>query len=121
MNLGRLMKRLEDESDAAEALAALGDIRLFAAVVEMGERYEETPAEYVANASRRFASLASGEDWMALMTAMDRAEDPGKAALSRMLDWSLARDGETTKICELEGSCSCGGRSDGGSHGHDPA
>jgi hypothetical protein len=118
MNLGTLMTHLENEADAAEALAALGDIRLFAEVADMGEQHEETPGEYVANASRRYASLASDEDWLALMTAMERAADPGKAALARMIQWSIARDkSDATPV--PAGACSCGGG--GGCDGHDAA
>ena len=53
MQLGALLTRLSDENDAAEALDALGDVVLLAQIQEMGAQHDETPGEYVANASRR--------------------------------------------------------------------
>jgi len=44
MQIGALVERLEQEDDAGEALAALGDIVLFAEVAAMGARFEESPA-----------------------------------------------------------------------------
>ena len=116
MHLGDLMMRLGDEGDAASALEALGDIVLLTEVQTAGAEYDEARGEYVANASRRFAALASSEDWLALMTAMERAADPGRAALDRILRWALARDGESA--APQGGGCSCGGGGGGGCHGH---
>ena len=58
----------------------------------MREAHDETPGEYVANASRRFASRASDEDWLALMNAMERAETPGRAAIAHMVQWAVTAD-----------------------------
>ena len=105
MMLGTLLGRLECETDAAEALAALGDITLFAEVAAMAERHGETPAQYIAFGAARFASQASDSDWLGLIAAMDRAGDPGEAALSCLARWSLAHDAP-----EAAGAgCSCGG------------
>lgn len=113
MHLGTLMDRLAFEGDAAAALEALGDIVLFSQVQAMGERYEETPGEYVANAARRFAQLGSDEDWLGLMTVMERSEDPARAALERMLRWSLERDAEaaTSNHPGNHSGCTCAGGS----------
>lgn len=108
MQLGTLMDHLTFEDDAATALEALGDIVLFANVQAMGERYEETPGEYVANAARRFASLGSDEDWLGLMAAMERSDDPARAALDRMLRWALKTDAEEGGAAPNAG-CTCGG------------
>jgi hypothetical protein len=117
MNLGTLMARLENEADAVLALDALADLPLFVEVADMGERHDETPGEYVANASRRFATGAGDEDWLGLMTAMERADDPARAALERMLRWALDRDRVApTQALAATGGCSCGGGS-GGCHG----
>ena len=43
-------------------------------------------------AARRFASLASDADWLDLMAALARADDPARTALDRMVRWALARD-----------------------------
>lgn len=92
MQLGTLIDRLSLEEDAAVALEALGDIVLFSDVRTVGEHYGESPGAYVANAARRFAALASDEDWLGLMSAMERSQVPAQAALERMLRWALAAD-----------------------------
>jgi hypothetical protein len=107
MHLGALIARLECEDNAATALQALGDIVLFSAVGEAGSRHEESPGAYVAGAVGRFAAGAGDEDWVGLIGQMERAEDPGQAALVRMLQWALARDaldGEGVR----QAACSCG-------------
>ncbi len=110
MQLGTLMDHLAFEDDAAAALEALGDIVLYAEVQTTGERYGETPGEYVANAARRFAALGSDEDWMALMTAMERSADPARAALERMLRWALKADAQKPAPPSHQG-CTCGNQS----------
>lgn len=108
MQLGTLMNHLEFEDDAAAALEALGDIVLFTTVQAMGERYDESPGEYVSGAAHRFAAQASDEDWLNLMTIMERSSVPAQAALERMIRWSLARDAAENNN-QQAGQCSCGG------------
>ncbi|MFN3745349.1 MAG: hypothetical protein ACK4TL_11650 [Hyphomicrobiaceae bacterium] len=108
MHLGLLMACLSFADDAAEALEALGDIVLFSKVEAMGERFAETPGEYVANAAQRFASLASDEDWLGLMAAMERSDDPARAALKQMLQWALKADTADLASPPYAG-CTCGG------------
>jgi hypothetical protein len=83
---------LQAEEDANLALEALGDAALFAEVAEMGMRYDETPAAYVALAASRFANLASDQDWLDIIGAAERDPDPARAIRARMLRWSLRRD-----------------------------
>lgn len=105
MQLGVMLGRLSQEADAAAALDAMGDIVLLAQIQEVGAQHDETAGEYVANAARRYAAQASDEDWLALMTAIERASDPGRAVLERMLRWALARD---LAPAAPAGGCSCG-------------
>lgn len=114
MQLGTLIGNLSLENDAAVALEGLGDLVLFAKVQAMGERYEETPGEYVANAVRRFAARAGDEDWLGLMTVMERSEDPARAALEQMLRWALKTDAEKSNSPSHTG-CTCGS---GSAHDH---
>jgi hypothetical protein len=116
MQLGTLMDHLAFEEDAATALEALGDIVLFTEVQAMGERHDESPGEYVANAAHRFAAIADDEDWLNLMTVMERSQDPAHAALERMLRWSLKRDkaeAEHQAGHVQAGGCACGRGADG--------
>ncbi|GGJ11687.1 hypothetical protein [Neoroseomonas lacus] len=93
MLLGTILKRLDDDGDAAVALEAIGDIVLLTEVAAMAAAYDETVGEYVSGAARRFAADAASEDWLALMTAIERNDDPARAVLERMVRWSLTRDG----------------------------
>lgn len=114
MLLGTLLKRLGQEADAAEALAALNDIVLLAEVQAMGELHDETPAEYVCGATRRFAADASSEDWLALMTAIERSDDPARTTLDSMLRWSLKQDATAPAASS---GCGCGQGGVGGCQG----
>jgi hypothetical protein len=98
MMLGQMIERLGDEAFAAEAMIGLGELALLAEIDAAAEAFDETPSLYAAGAARRFAAHASDDDWLALMTAMERADDPGTACLKHMLTWSLRHD---------SGSCDC--------------
>lgn len=118
MQLGTLMAHLASEDDAAAALETLGDIVLFVEVQAMGDCFDESPGEYVANAAHRFAAVAGDEDWLNLMTVMERSDDPARAALECMLRWSLKRDAaeaEHNVGHAHAGGCTCGGGA-GGCH-----
>lgn len=36
--------------------------------------------------------IAGDEEWLALMTALDASDDPGRACLIRVMEWALLRD-----------------------------
>ena len=106
MVLGQVLERLGDEAFAAETLVALEDLNLMVRVETAGRPFGEAIGEYAAGASRRFAQLASDEDWLALMTALERADDAGTACLKHMLEWSLRHDAEgADEGCG--GQCTC--------------
>lgn len=119
MHLGQWLAALEDEGFAAQALEALGDVVLLAEVHDRRADHDETPGEYVANASRRFAATASDEDWLAVMNAIERDDDPARAALRQMVSWAVAADAAARVPPEAHhghggcgsgsGSCGCGG------------
>lgn len=107
MQLGALLNHLEHDANAGAALQALGDIVLFSRVEAMGAEHDEEPGEYVANGARRFAARASDEDWLGLMNAIERADDPGRAVLEKIVLWTLDKDAAVANSPH-EG-CSCGG------------
>ena len=94
MQLGALIKRLDETGDRSTTLDALGDVVLLAEVEGMGARYGETAGEYVAGAARRFAAQAEAEDWLSLTTPLDRSDDPGRSALAHMVRWALRLDAQ---------------------------
>lgn len=110
MQLGDIVARLNDEATAAEALLGCGDLALLVDVADAAGRFGETPGDYAAGSIRRFANSAADEDWLALMTALERTDDPARTCLVKMVSWSLARDRQP----ELPGpgagahACSCG-------------
>ena len=92
MLLGQVLDRLGDEGIAAETLLSLGDLPLMVDVEVTGARFGESLPLYASNAVGRFAAFASDEDWLALMTALERTADPAAACLRQMLLWSLRQD-----------------------------
>lgn len=106
MQLGEIIRDFGDEARASEALLACDDLALLASITAAAERYEETAAEYAAGAVRRFANLASSEDWLGLMNAIERAKDPGVDCLNYMIRWSLKQD-EAAPAAHP--GCTCGG------------
>jgi hypothetical protein len=96
MILGHVLDRLGDETFALETLVAMDDLPLMAAVQASSERFGESSSAYVVIAVRRFAAFAD-DDWLTLMTAVKRADDPGAACLRQMLAWSLRHDGDCAR------------------------
>jgi hypothetical protein len=107
MLLGQVLEKLHDEAFAAETLVALGDLPLLVEVERMGRRFGESAPLYAVGATRRFAALAADEDWLALMTALERGPDPGAACLRQMLAWSLRCDAEEVEMpaCGCTADC----------------
>jgi hypothetical protein len=110
MLLGVVLERLGDEVFAAETLIALEDLPLMVEVGAAGRQFGESIGEYASGASRRFAALASDEDWLSLMTTLERADDAGMACLKHMLDWSLRHDATESDDGCAGGQCTCKGR-----------
>jgi hypothetical protein len=108
MQLGEIIRTFSEEVAADEALLALDDITLFAEVRHTAERFDETTGEYAAGSVRRFANLASSEDWLGLMNIIERATDPGTDCLSFMVKWSLKQDLKPAD--EPHAGCTCGGQ-----------
>jgi len=110
MLLGQVFERLGDEGFAAETLVALKDLPLMVEVETAGRLFGESLGEYAAGASRRFAAFAADEDWLALMTALERGDDAGTACLKHMLEWSqrhetaASDDGCASSHCTCKGS-----------------
>lgn len=112
MLLGEVLKSFKDEAIAAETLVSLGDIALLAQAGSAADRHGETLGEYCSVAAQRFAQAASDGDWLALMTALEKTEDPAAACLTVMLRWSLREDAaaaERKSTASSNAACSCGG------------
>lgn len=92
MHLGTLLAKLRRENDALLALAALGDDSLFNEIVMVGGQFGETPAQYVAAAASRFASRASNEEWLQLVSSLERSSDVAITLLDHVVRWALRTD-----------------------------
>ena len=106
MLLGAILTDLQDENAAAESLMLLGDIVLLAEVEAARLPHGEGVGEYVSGATQRFAQLASDEDWLRLMTILEKSRSPAARCLSTMVRWSIARDAAVDALPQ-SGGCSC--------------
>lgn len=112
MMLGSLLSGLQTPAYAATLIEQTGDLLLLARIEAAGRTFEETPGDYAANAVARFSQAASDEDWLALMTALEKSDAPAITCLGRMVRWALDRD--AAELAPVTKSCSCGGQ--GGCH-----
>lgn len=123
MLLGTLLRRLQDERFVGEILFSLGDITLARRVESAAAAFGESPGEYAAGACARFGDGASDEDWLALMTALERGADPAATCLRNMVEWSLKSEAEAAAkaTAASSGGCGCGGAGGGcGGDHHGP-
>ena len=116
MLLGAILTALQDEDAAAAALLSLGDIVLLAEVEAARLPHDEGIGEYVSGATQRFAQLASDEDWLRLMTVLEKSPSPAASCLTTMVRWSVGRDAAVETISQ-SGGCSCRGETETG-HEH---
>jgi len=87
---GDLLAQFEDETVAAEALLSLDDLVLVARVQEAAARAGLDAGAFAAASVGRFVNGASDEDWLGLLGAVSRAEDPSAAFLKRVLAREIA-------------------------------
>lgn len=106
MQLGAILTNLQDVDAAAAALLSLGDIVLLAEVEAARLPHGESVGEYVSGATQRFAQLASDEDWLRLMTVLEKSQSPAASCLTTMVRWSIARDAAVEPFTQ-SGGCSC--------------
>lgn len=108
MHLGALLSRLENERDIPAFLSEIGDVMLLRRVETTAAAFEETPEEYIAFAVRRYAGQADSESWLQMMTAMEKADDPARAAIGAIVGWALRTD-QTELAGASRAACGCGG------------
>ena len=89
MLLGDLIARFTDEAVAEESILAIGDLVLLAVMREKAATDGLDLGVYAATVVRRYALVASGEEWITLIGAMTRGEDPGAICLRRAFAYAL--------------------------------
>jgi hypothetical protein len=102
MILSDILRRFDDPSVVAAAVMEFGHLSLLAVAETKAATHGETLGEYAAASVRLFSNEANDDDWVALMAAMGRADDPGAICLRFMLEWAVAREGKGASCC---GSC----------------
>lgn len=90
--MAHLFARLDDEETAASMALAVADADLLARVEAARALHDESLGAYVAGAVRRFASLASDEDYVTLKTRLEGAVYGERALVAVVLGWSALRD-----------------------------
>ena len=90
MTLGDILARFDDEAFAAETILGLGDLALVAALQKQAESSGVSLGTFAAVAVRRYAAAASDEEWITLMGALGRTDDPGGVCLKRALAYAAA-------------------------------
>jgi len=85
MLLSDLIGQLSDAAAAHEALIGVGDLALLAELRACAEADGLDLGAYAARAVARYASEASGDDWVTLMGAMNRTRDPALVFLRHAL------------------------------------
>lgn len=83
MLLGDVLARFDDESFAAETVLSLGDLPLLARLRAEAEANGESLGAFAQGALRRFAAEAGDEDWVTLLGALARADDPAGVCLKQ--------------------------------------
>jgi hypothetical protein len=92
MLLGELIRALRDGTMPVDAAGLAADPARAARLAAAAVSDAASLGAYAEQAMRRFAGAASHEDWLALMAALQRADDPARACLAWIIDWSLDGD-----------------------------
>lgn len=85
MLLGDLISRLHDNALAEEIIVSLGSVTMLAEMRSRAIAEDLALGEFTAATIRRYLASASDEEWTTLISAMERAPDPGAACLRRAL------------------------------------
>lgn len=85
MLLGDLINRLHDDALAEEVIVSLGSLTMLAEMRSRATAEDLALGEFTASTVRRYLAGASDDEWTTLISAMERATDPGAACLRRAL------------------------------------
>lgn len=89
MLLADVLARFENPSFAAETVLQIGDLNLLARMRERAEADGQSLGEFAQTAIRRFAAEATDEEWLTLLGALARSDDPGTVCLKRAFAHAL--------------------------------
>jgi hypothetical protein len=95
MLLGDLLASFEDDGLAAEIALRVGDLATLNRMRQQADANGISVGEYAQSAVRRFADGATDEEWVSLIGAMGRTDDPGAVCLQRAFAYVTRADAET--------------------------
>lgn len=87
--LGNLIASLDDPKAAMAVIAAMDEPALAARLTAAADASGCSPADIVGSAVRNFVDTASDDLWTQLIGIMNRAQDPGLAAMRAILEKAL--------------------------------
>ena len=90
MLLGTAIATLQDEARVEEMLAALDDWALMARMRSAADAASQSLSDFASAAVGSFLNRAGDEDWLALVTAANRAPDPATACLKVMVEFGVS-------------------------------
>jgi hypothetical protein len=94
MMLGSILARLDDEATLQEALAGLDDVVLLARLRSAADVAGEPLGSFASAMVGHFVQQADDDQWLALLTAANRADNPAAGALRRILLAALPVEGD---------------------------
>jgi hypothetical protein len=87
--LGDIIASLEDPKAAMAVIAAFEEPALVARLTAAADASGRSSADIVGSAVRNFIDTASDDLWTQLIGIMNRAQDPGLAAMRAILEKTL--------------------------------
>ncbi|MDG4880451.1 hypothetical protein [Mesorhizobium sp. WSM4884] len=87
--LGDIIASLEDPKAAMAIVSAFEEPALAARLTAAADQSGRSPADIVGSAVRNFVDTASDDLWTQLIGIMNRAQDPGLAAMRAILEKTL--------------------------------
>jgi len=87
--LGNLIASLENPKVAMDLVAAFDEPALLARLAVAADESGRLPADIVSSIVRSFMETASDDHWTQLIGIMNRADDPGLAAMRVILEKAL--------------------------------
>ncbi|RFB79945.1 hypothetical protein [Methylovirgula sp. 4M-Z18] len=93
--LGNLIAALDNPKVAMDLVSAFDEPALLARLAAAADGSGRPPADIVGSIVRNFMETASDDLWTQLIGIMNRAEDPGLAAMRAILEKALPRGVET--------------------------
>lgn len=98
MMLGDLVAHMADGTAVEEVLLSVADLALLAELRAHAEASGLELGAYAAAAATRYASEASEEEWVTLIGAMARTQDPGAIYLKRAFAYAIRQAVDTPPI-----------------------